>query len=380
MTVQVRDTEIYLEKIKHAFYGDGDFAVYPIEDCKVIEWRTVNDDPLFREIQFAAYLVVNTRVIKEPWREPLVRLNNIYVCRLDELDTRRELRRVYPTQNYIGGEIFIKGIKDSIKITRESFDTNSEKYRVLWATLVAELNPYFREAARKYELRNEATHFFVNEQINLPDVIKKSLEEVMSIWSTNTPKEVSEKFALIEQSPSVLKDRPGLDEELQQQLGIDLQIHESIDTETNEHIVYYMRPTAGITEPEIATLIPNIALGHTSDFQIRINPNFFAPKSVEINNLGQVTILTKHGRQDDPSFETDLSAENKVVYINFFNASIRTYQVSVFEVEAMLKAAAASTESKEEFLQEALGRLRKEHARKQKHAVDLVNSFLAYGR
>jgi hypothetical protein len=372
------DLEPFRADIKHQFYGGGDFQKYPIEDFRVIGWQEVSTDARFRDIQFAAYLILNTRVISEPWQEPLVRLNNVFICSLDQLDRERDLHRAYPSRNYVAGEIFIKGVKDAIKITRESFDISSGKYRALWQSLVQVLNPYFQEAARKYELQLEASHFFIQEQNDLPEVIKTALEGVIAIWRMNTPGEIEEKFALVERGGQILRDRAGLDEDLAARIGEDILIYDNEDPDSREHVAYYMRPEWEVAQPEIVLLDPKSDLGHTADYRIRVSPAFFAPKEIGIESLGQVHILTKHGSAGDPAFETELSGGRKNVYINFFNQVIRSYTVSVFEVEAMLKAAAAETTNKDDFLEAALAKLRGQYKRKTRRTFDLINSFLKY--
>jgi hypothetical protein len=151
-----------------------------------------------------------------------------------------------------------------------------------------------------------------------------------------------------------------------------------VDEKVRERIAYYLKSDPNIEYPDIHSIEPNIELGHTQDYVIRVNPAFFSPKEINVSKLGRVTILTKYGQRSDPAFETDFSGPRNEVYINFFNDDVRSYHVSVYEVETMLKMAAAETSDKDDFLEEALRRLRGQHLRKGKKA-EVIRAFLNLG-
>ncbi len=372
-------TSPYRVDVKHSFYGNGDYEVYPIEQIEIIDWHTIDEND--RSIEIGGYLVMNTRFIIEPWGEPLVRLNNVFVCYLNQMISNKALHRAYPTANYVAGEIFVKGAKGALKITRESFDTTSEHFSALWNKLVDIFSPVFKKAAYKYRLRSEAERFFVEEQKNLPAVVKGAINSITEIWGTNDKSEIESKFAYVERdSPEILTNRTNLDEYLRIHFNEDVLIRESLTgSDEKDNVAYYLRASANVKEPEIESMGPNLQKGVTSQYRILVNPRFFAPTKIIVDNIGSISVIPKKGGPDDPSFETSLSSKPKRVFINYFNKSIRGYSVSVFEVEAILKTAAADAENKAEFLEKALSRLRRSFTRETRKSTHIISSFLEQG-
>ncbi len=338
-SLETNKIKVLNENIKRIIYE------FDIEDYYIIDWKKIDSSP----IEFGGYLILNTAVIKDPWRNPAIRLNNIYICKLFNLESSNEIHAVYPKDNYISGEIFIKGLKKALKTDRALFNELDNDFKIFWSHLSEIIKPLLPKTNKKYELKNAAKKFFIDEQKQLSETIKNAISKSIEILGKDdTPTEIIEKLSTVENN-IILSERKDLTDVLQDKINKKIYLYE--DKNNEEKVAYYLSPKDEIKEPIVNNLGKN---GDYADsFEIQVSPDFFKKKSIEIYKIGNFEIITKHGSPTDNSFEMDI--KNRKIYINFFNSNLRGYSLTVFEIEIILKFAHVNTgDSKEEFYREAL--------------------------
>ena len=361
------------KQITHFLYGNNDTKNNPIENYEVIPWQEYqlgeND-----KIYFGGYFIFNTKLVKMEWRNPIIRLNNIMVCRINELSGSREFIGTYPYSGHYSGEIVVVGLKDILKITRDAFDDTSELYQSFIKLLSDTLNKSLKTNRERYKLKKEAKSFFVDEQNKIPIYIKNAIDDTIDIWKKNELDdiEIIKKFKSISES-SILNKRNNLDEELRDKIGKKIQLYDKEDEGINTR--YFISPAKDINEPSVEQI--DNAKNKDIDLIVKVNPDFFKPKEINLRVLGKFQIETKHGKKKDPPF--DVNINEKKVYINFFNSDLTKYNLSVFEVETIIKAAAVDTgNSKDELVEEISQRLRKKYLRQNSKGINLVASFVEF--